>query len=242
MLDAPALELVDAENRWRAAGLFYCAALGAALLIGFSLQHLLVDDPWPALLALSGLPFMAVTAIRARQKPVMPFWAPYPAVGFLLGLLLMMLFLPDVFRGAALMWFGAVPPLTMLALRARSGLAVSLAMFVPMVFTLVFGQHELAQDYAIRLCIAYAFVTAIMFTYARNRERVMRELAEAGRRISTLEGLLNICGWCHQRMREDSGRWVSTERFLQDRAPVMFNHGMCPDCAAKAERELAGRM
>ncbi len=235
------LQVVDAENRWRAVGLLHCAVLGTALLIGFAVEHLLVDDRVPAFLALAGLPFMAVTAIRAQQKPVMPFWAPYPAVGFLLALLLLTLVRPSVFGGAALMWFAAVPPLTMLALRWRIGLAVSVLMFAPVLLTFFFGSHELPTRYAIRFCLAYALTTAIMYTYERNRERVMRDLLEAGTRIDTLEGMLNMCGWCHQRMRDESGQWVSTERYFQDRAPVTFSHGMCPDCASKAEAQLAGR-
>lgn len=237
-MDSRLQQIAAAENSWRAASLLYCTVLGTAILIGFSIQHLLAHQPIPATLALCGLPFMMVSAMRAREKPFMSFWAPYPAVGFLLALLLLTLLLPDVFGGAALMWFCVIPPATMFALKSRNGLIASAIMFVPMVMTLFFGRHELAQDFAIRLCLAYVFVTALTYKYERNRERAMQDLSDAETRISTLEGMLNMCGWCHQRMKDDDGRWVTTERFLTDRAPITFNHGMCPDCAEKVEIQL----
>ncbi len=233
------MDIVEAENRWRAIGLLYATGFCSIVLIAFSIQHLLFGDPVSAAIAISGLPFMAATLAWSNTKPVMPAWTPYPAIGFLFAMLIYTLQLPEVFEGAPLMWFCAVPPTTMLALRATAGLAASALAFLVLLAGLAFGDHSLDESHAVRLSVTYLFITGLMFTYERARESVIRDLIEAQQRIRTLEGMLRICGWCHGQIRDEAGSWTRTDRFIQARANVEFSHGICPDCQRRVERSLA---
>jgi CheY-like chemotaxis protein len=47
--------------------------------------------------------------------------------------------------------------------------------------------------------------------------------------LVTLEGLLAICSYC-KRLRDDTGTWVSLERYVAARSGAKFSHGICPDC------------
>jgi hypothetical protein len=38
-----------------------------------------------------------------------------------------------------------------------------------------------------------------------------------------------VCSYC-KCIRNDEGEWSEPERFLGERAPLQFTHGVCPDC------------
>jgi DNA-binding response OmpR family regulator len=59
--------------------------------------------------------------------------------------------------------------------------------------------------------------------------RRVRELEEALRRISQLEGILPICSRC-KKIRDAGNQWTTVEHYLTDHAPVTFTHGFCPEC------------
>jgi PAS domain S-box-containing protein len=46
--------------------------------------------------------------------------------------------------------------------------------------------------------------------------------------------LLPICASCKS-VREEGASWTSIESFIEARSEVRFTHGICPDCAARAE-------
>lgn len=64
-----------------------------------------------------------------------------------------------------------------------------------------------------------------------------RELEESLANVRTLEGLIPVCAWCHK-IREDSGYWESVESYLSHLGGTSVTHGICPECAAKIERDL----
>lgn len=66
---------------------------------------------------------------------------------------------------------------------------------------------------------------------AANRVLVGRLEAALGK---VLGGLVAVCAWCKS-VREEDGRWVSLERYVEERSDVQVTHGMCPRCY---EREV----
>jgi len=221
-----------ADDRWRSTGLLYAALFCCLMLIAFATLHAIGGQYLGAALLLSGLPFMAATIWGCRARPHMPRWTPYPLIVYLAVALVVAVHVWSAFDGTAMMWFCGIPPFAVFALGARQGMALSSLMLAVLVSGLVLTEHILTPDYAIRFTCAYLFIAGFTFAFEREREKVSAEVAAAQARIQTLEGMLRMCGWCHRRMRDETGRWVSTEEFFEDRAPVRFSHGLCPDCAA----------
>jgi hypothetical protein len=56
------------------------------------------------------------------------------------------------------------------------------------------------------------------------------------RLVRHLDGLIVLCAWCHRARLEAT--WVSIEEFLRvHRAET--SHGMCPECEARFEADVA---
>ena len=65
-----------------------------------------------------------------------------------------------------------------------------------------------------------------------EREKLIDELQQAIVDIKTLSGLVPICSNC-KKIRDDQGFWTNLEKYIQERTPAHFSHGICPDCAKK---------
>ena len=224
------------EDQWRTTGLLVATCFCFVLLIGFSYSHFSKGESSAGWFAIIGLPFTALTIYGCLQKPFKPWWTAYPAIGYLLAMLMMMIHVWTLYGGAALMWLIAIPSFTIFSLGARQGLLFSAIGFVLVLSGIYGANHVLTEAYATRFVCAYLLVAGLTYAFERKREQVTREVAEAQARIKTLEGLLRICGWCHRKMRDENGDWVSTEQFFQDRAPVQFSHGLCPDCESRLDQ------
>lgn len=70
-----------------------------------------------------------------------------------------------------------------------------------------------------------------------EREKLISELQEALAEVKTLTGLLPICASC-KKIRNDQGYWEKMEKYIGDRSPVKFSHGICPECTKKLYPEL----
>ncbi|MEM7057519.1 MAG: hypothetical protein AAF557_08015 [Pseudomonadota bacterium] len=221
------------EDKWRSSGLIVASILCSALLMAFSYRHFGRGDTDAGWFALAGLPFMAATIWGCLDHDKLPRWAPYPALIYLTTMVVTMIHIWNIDHGASLMWLCVIPPFATFAIGARGGLVFSCIGMAMMLTGTVLKTHLLPEPYVIRYVCAYILVAGFVFAFERKRERVAAEVESARQRIQTLEGLLRICGWCHRQMRDDEGNWVPTEQFFQDRAPVRFSHGLCPDCAAK---------
>ncbi len=68
-------------------------------------------------------------------------------------------------------------------------------------------------------------------------ERVS-DLEDALAKVKTLQGLLPVCAWC-RKVRSDEDYWQSFEGYLAAHTEATVTHGICPDCRAKVERDLA---
>ena len=65
-----------------------------------------------------------------------------------------------------------------------------------------------------------------------ERERLIDDLQEALRKVTTLEGLLPICAHCRN-VRDDRGYWSRIEDYIGSRTPLEFTHAICPDCMGR---------
>lgn len=73
--------------------------------------------------------------------------------------------------------------------------------------------------------------------HAEERERLIDKLQQALVEVRTLRGFLPICSIC-KKIRDDEGYWQRIEKYIQDRADVLFSHSICPDCAQAHYPEL----
>ena len=65
-----------------------------------------------------------------------------------------------------------------------------------------------------------------------EREGLVKQLQGAIAQVHTLSGLLPICAGC-KKIRDQAGRWLTIEEYVEGRSTVQFSHGICPDCEAR---------
>ncbi len=56
-----------------------------------------------------------------------------------------------------------------------------------------------------------------------------RKTAEA----KFLKGLIPICAWCGNKIRDEKGSWKRVEEYISERSAAEFSHGICPECYNK---------
>ena len=57
--------------------------------------------------------------------------------------------------------------------------------------------------------------------------------------MKTLGGLVTICAWCGQKIRNELGEWVSVRSHIEAHSEMEFNHGLCPDCSEELHAEVS---
>ncbi|MCE5273061.1 PAS domain-containing protein [bacterium] len=72
---------------------------------------------------------------------------------------------------------------------------------------------------------------------AVERDKLISELETALANVHTLSGMLPICCSC-KKIRDDSGYWRQVEEYISAHSDADFTHGLCPECHAKAMREM----
>lgn len=75
---------------------------------------------------------------------------------------------------------------------------------------------------------------ALQETLADQAEELRKALDE----IKTLSGIIPICATC-KKIRDDNGYWNQVEVYIRNHSDASFSHGICPDCMAKYEEQLA---
>jgi len=63
------------------------------------------------------------------------------------------------------------------------------------------------------------------------------ELEKASSEIKILKGLLPICATC-KKIRDEQGTWNNLESYIDRHSEAQFSHGICPDCAVTARKEI----
>jgi len=66
------------------------------------------------------------------------------------------------------------------------------------------------------------------------------ELKNAQATIKTISGLVPLCAWCSNRVKEDDGNWISLTEYFGNHTDAEVTHGMCPQCAANVHDEVNG--
>jgi len=56
------------------------------------------------------------------------------------------------------------------------------------------------------------------------------------KRLHHLEEFLRICGWCRKVCDQD--KWLTMEDYFNSKFATRTTHGMCPECLAKAVKDL----
>lgn len=67
-------------------------------------------------------------------------------------------------------------------------------------------------------CVMLTAIVTVGYTYVQQKRM--------------LTGLLTVCSKC-RKIKLAEGEWQAMERYLTDHQPVMFSHGLCPDCYAE---------
>jgi AmiR/NasT family two-component response regulator len=65
--------------------------------------------------------------------------------------------------------------------------------------------------------------------------RLNTELRQALDTIKTLSGFIPICAWCHRKIEDETGDWISLEVYIERNSDAQFTHGICPDCLAEMQ-------
>ncbi len=55
--------------------------------------------------------------------------------------------------------------------------------------------------------------------------------------VKLLRGLIPICAWCGNKIRDEKGNWKRVEEYISERSTAEFTHGMCPACVEKYRAE-----
>jgi sigma-B regulation protein RsbU (phosphoserine phosphatase) len=63
----------------------------------------------------------------------------------------------------------------------------------------------------------------------RARLRVAERVLTLQEELAHLRGLLSICAYC-KAIRDEDDAWIPIERYIQERTPTSFSHGICPHC------------
>ncbi len=63
------------------------------------------------------------------------------------------------------------------------------------------------------------------------------EIDRRDRLINDLSKIYPICSYC-KKVREDSGNWVSVEKYVSDLSGAKPSHGVCPVCFKKQLKEI----
>ncbi len=84
---------------------------------------------------------------------------------------------------------------------------------------------------------AFLLFGATSFLIVSRHSAAREALANAHEKISkltsgTLSGLLPICSYC-KRIRDNAGRWIKIETYIEQHSSAEFTHGICPDCEKK---------
>ena len=70
-----------------------------------------------------------------------------------------------------------------------------------------------------------------------EREKLINELKDALAKIKTLSSMLPICAYC-KKIRDDKGYWDQVDSYISKHTDTVFSHGICPECAEKAMKEV----
>jgi hypothetical protein len=82
----------------------------------------------------------------------------------------------------------------------------------------------------------HLLVTTAPLTF-EGKNAVVLTLEEVSELVQ-LRRLIPICAWC-KKVRDEEEYWESVESYLKEHLDLNFTHGICPDCLAERNPEMA---
>ena len=95
--------------------------------------------------------------------------------------------------------------------------------------TLVFSENPFAFLYR-RTTLDILLVLAVWFLVSTSTRRILE-------RIRYLEKFMRVCAWC--RKINYQGEWMPLEEFMRQGFDTPTTHGICKDCLARQQEQLA---
>ena len=135
-------------------------------------------------------------------------------------------------------------PVMLVAWHGRLSAALGLTVFLSLA-RLGFQAHWVLPTGLTPALINTAIRLAVLALLAALTARVAVQTRELRRRVSLLEGILPICGFCKD-IRDESGEWNKLEDYISHHSEAQFSHGVCQKCArehygASFEKSRAAR-
>lgn len=75
--------------------------------------------------------------------------------------------------------------------------------------------------------------TKLLTEAKQQTEQAYQELEKAIQTIKTISGIVPLCAWCSNKIKQDDGSWVRLEKFLELNSDAQISHSICPDCREK---------
>ncbi len=101
--------------------------------------------------------------------------------------------------------------------------------FVTELWSVPWTWTDAAINAVIRVAVFTAFAVLI--------DRTAHQTRQLRKEVQMLEGLLPICSWC-KKIRDAQSEWQPMEKYISERSPAEFSHGICPDCMQKHYGDL----
>jgi hypothetical protein len=98
--------------------------------------------------------------------------------------------------------------------------------------------HDLIAGFLVAVTVCTLTLRSVLGAYERGHRELLAAHVELKRSIEenqALRGMLPMCAWCRQ-VREEDGKWVKFETYIQKHASVSVTHGICPVCAQQESR------
>jgi len=81
------------------------------------------------------------------------------------------------------------------------------------------------------ICGLSLFLFISILKAVDKEDKLVVELQDKIREVSTLRGILPICCYC-KKIRTDEDAWDHIEAYIADHSDAEFSHGICPECMA----------
>ena len=96
--------------------------------------------------------------------------------------------------------------------------------FVTEVWTVPWTWSDAVVNAVIRIVVFSSFALII--------DRTARQTRQLQEEVTLLEGILPICSFC-KKIRDEKSEWQPIEKYISERSPADFSHGLCPECLQK---------
>lgn len=139
-------------------------------------------------------------------------------------------------RPAIIFWFDSTPAsLVLPSVMFATGLVflslpfvLASQAFTILIYCVAILEHIFTPQYAVTLLVSLN--TGVLGIWLQHtRQKQIRHNFELENRVEKLETILPMCASCKQ-TRDDEGRWMSIEEYLESQEEAQISHAICPGC------------